>query len=162
MSVLGDIANALNSYPVDQATLDIVELQRDGDSSDTHISSGEHWKFKVKLTNNGHVNMTHVSLLIKGLNGTTVSESATGSFGDSMVVADLNPPGDDFRTTNFYFFKAPQVDKTVTKDLVQVQINDWNGNFDHYFSNHTLGVEAAEGKGIFYPKFIERAEVNAG
>ncbi|MDM0118018.1 hypothetical protein QTI66_38715 [Variovorax sp. J22R133] len=164
MTVLNDIAKAMNSYPLDETTLDIVEVANTSDSKDTHVSSGETWKFKVKLTNNGHVNMTHVSLKVTGMHGTKVSASATAGFSDSIVAADLNPlGGGDSRITNFMFFKPPIVGTTSSTDLLEVQINDWSGDdFNHMFSNHTLSVDKAADEGIVYAKERLTRELNPG
>ena len=83
-SILTDIANAFGSYPIDEVIVEIVDVALLSGTQPV-INTGETWKFKVIVVNNGHVNMTGVSLHILGLNGTQVSESPTTGFSNLLL-----------------------------------------------------------------------------
>lgn len=134
MSVLDDIANAMNSYPQDETTIEVVNVDRVGNSSDTAVNAGEIWEFHVKLTNNGHVDMTAVSLHVLGLNGTMVREKSTDTFVNSMVVGNLNPAGGGGSvTTRAFQFQAPPGTEPAGTELFHVHIQEWDAGsgFDH-------------------------------
>lgn len=138
MTVLTDIANAMDSYPTDEAAVSIVDVALQSGTLPA-ININETWKFKVKVENNGHVNMTGVSLHVFGLNGTQVSLSATTGFTTgTLTVGSLSVGGGGgSQKTDYVYFKAPSSAKPAGTLLVEAHIGDWNGNFEHYFTNHT-------------------------
>jgi len=164
MPVLTDIANELDRYPLDETTIEIIDVAREGSANDPDINDDETWKFKVKVTNNGHINMTGVSLHVQGLNGTLVSEDPVTGFANDMVVASLNPPGGgESRQTKFFYFKpGTAANPPVNTPLLNAHIHDWGANFDHYFSNHTKDETAASDIGIVYPRVTHSAVVFPG
>lgn len=162
MSVLDDIANAMNSYPRDETVIEIVNEGRVGSSTDTDVNSGEIWEFRIKLTNNGHVDMTNVPLHILGLNGTTVREKATDSFGPGMIVGNLNPLGGGSTVTSRAFqFQAPPGTEPAGTELFHVHIQDWEAGsgFDHFFTAHTKDDNDAAALGIVYPRKFFTSQV---
>jgi hypothetical protein len=162
MSVLDDIANAMDSYPRDETTIEVVNVDRVGNAADNDVNASEIWEFHVKLTNNGHVNMSGVSLHILGLNGTTVRETPTDSFGEGMIVGNLNPSGGGgVATTRAFQFKAPPGSEPAGTELFHVHIQEWAAatGFDHYFTNHTKDDGEAEEIGIVYPRAFFSSQV---
>jgi hypothetical protein len=143
MTVITDMANAIGSYPQDEVAISITDV-------DIHTGVGpainvdEVWKFKVNVTNNGHLNMTQVSLHVRGLNDVLVSKTAVGGFvsgfysDDAGLLIDIDGGGQSTKTDYFYFKPTDDTDNTVM-DLVTAHIYDWYGNFQHFFTNHTPG-----------------------
>ena len=162
MAVLTDIANELNRYPADQTTIEIVNVEKVGNPSDTDVNARENWQFQVKLTNNGHLDMSNVSVHILGLNGAKVRELSTDDFVDGIVVADLNPEGGGgVATSRAFQFKAPDGAKPAGTQMFHVHIEEWGAEagFAHFFSNHTKDDTAAQELGIVYPRAFHEAEV---
>src|SRR5262245_35798207 len=123
---------------MDETRIEIINVARYGDVSDTDINKKEVWKFQVRVTNDGQMNMTNVSLHILGINGTLVSESPTTGFAIDMTVANLNPVGGGgVSTSRDFYCKAPPDDKPAGTNLLGAPISDWGSNWDHSFSNHT-------------------------
>jgi hypothetical protein len=151
MTVLTDIANAMDRYPLDETTIDFVEVAAVDSVDGTAINANEKWKFKVKVTNHGHVNMTDVFLHVNGDNGAIASFSPTTGF-DKDLTLKVGPlkvdGGDGTATTDFLYFKAPPTTKAAGTSLLGAHIFDWNGNFDHYFTNHTKDEDHAT---VTYP-----------
>jgi hypothetical protein len=167
MSVIDDIAVAMDRYPEDETTIEIINVVRSDGSNDTDVNELENWDFNVKLTNNGHVNMSNVSLHVLGLNGTKVREKplageTPGAFVVGMVVGDLNPNGGgDSRTTRVLQFKAPPDTKPAGTQLLHAHVENWDAEtaFDHFFSNHTKSDTEATDLGITYPRAFHLAQV---
>src|SRR5262245_33558781 len=113
MSVLDDIADALNRYPEDETAIQVINVARANGSNDSSVNACEVWDFQVKLTNNGHVDMTNVSLHILGLAGTKVRVRAQpqqqpDAFVTGIIAGNLNPGGGGGTSTSEVFqFKAP-------------------------------------------------------
>jgi hypothetical protein len=168
MTVLNDIALAMNSYPRDETTITMINIVKTGDSTDTDVNEKEIWDFNVQLTNNGHVDMTDVSLHIKGLNGATVREKALpgqkpNDFGPEMIVGNLNPSGEGgSRISAVFQFRAPDAEKPAGTQLVHAHVQDWNAaaGFDHFFTAHTKNDNEATDLGIEYPRAFVTAKVN--
>lgn len=159
MTVLTDIANAMDSYPLDETTISIVDVALESGTAGV-INVNEVWKFKVKVTNNGHVNMTDVVLHVNGTNGTTISKKPTPSTGftKNTIKADaltINGGGGS-STTGYLYFTAPSTQKPAGTALLESHIFDWNANFDHYFTNHTKDEDNAT---VNYPSGTYLAEV---
>jgi hypothetical protein len=162
MAILTDIANELDRYPVDQTVIEIVNVEKKGDPADTDVNEREIWQFHVRLTNNGHLDMSNVSVHVLGLNGAKVRELPTDDFEDGMVVADLNPEGGGgVATSRVFEFKAPDGEKPAGTALLHAHIQTWGADagFAHFFSNHTKDVDQAAELGIVYPRTFHEAQV---
>ena len=48
MTVLSEIADAMNRYPQDETTIEIVNVAKVGDPGDTDVNEREVWEFHVK------------------------------------------------------------------------------------------------------------------
>src|SRR5262245_21837877 len=68
--------DAMHDYPEQFVVLEIVEVA----FPDTVLNTGEEGTFRVRLTNNGLLDMTDVTLKIRGLNGTLVKSGGAGDF----------------------------------------------------------------------------------
>jgi hypothetical protein len=157
MTVLTDIANAMNSYPLDETAIEILEPVLESGTAGV-INVNEVWKFKVKVTNNGHLNMTDVILHVNGTNGTTISKKPTTGFTEKTIKADpltVNGGGGS-STTGYLYFTAPSTQKPADTPLLESHIFDFNANFDHFFTNHTPDEDHAT---VSYPSGTYKAQV---
>jgi len=138
MAVLTDIANELDTYPIDEATVEIVDVALQSGTQPV-VNTSETWRFKVKVENNGHINMTDVSLHVFGVNGALVSQSpATGFTSGTLDVGALTVNGGGgSQKSDFLYFKAPPTAQPAGTVLVEAHVGRWSCNFDHYFTNHT-------------------------
>jgi hypothetical protein len=132
-SVLNQIAIELDNYPADEVALSFINVNPPG----AVINVGEVVPFQVRIENNGHINMTGVTLHVHGDNGTLVATTATGPFTSVVSVAGLTVNGGGSRDTGVLYFKAPSSTRPAGTDLLSTHVEEWFGNFDHYFTNHT-------------------------
>jgi hypothetical protein len=133
MTVLDDIAIALDAYATDEVSLSFINVNPPGNV----INVNEVVPFQVRIENNGHVNMTGVSLHVHGENGALVATAQAGPFNSVITVSGLTVNGGGSRDTGTLYFKAPSATKPAGTDLLSTHVEDWFGNFDHYFTNHT-------------------------
>ena len=75
MGFFDDFTNALETYPETGVQLEIVAVS----FPDSVLNVEETATFRVKVTNTGPLNLTDVSLRIKGLNGATVANNGAAS-----------------------------------------------------------------------------------
>jgi hypothetical protein len=158
MTVLTDIANAMDSYPLDETTIEIVDVAVQSGTG-PEINKNEVFKFKLKVTNNGHLNMTGVSLHVTGANGTTVStQPATGFTAGTLTVGSLTVNGGGASsTTSYLYFTAPPGAKPAGTVLLNFHIFDWSTDFvGHFISNHTKDEASAT---VVYPRETYAAQV---
>ncbi|HEV2927998.1 MAG TPA: hypothetical protein VGW74_04835, partial [Propionibacteriaceae bacterium] len=97
--------------------------------------------FRVKVTNTGPLNLTDVSLRIKGLNGATVANNGAASpFVSEFVtqtIASIAAHGGSQTTVGSPLkFKAPGSAQD-SLNLVRATLEDWNANPDHIFDGHS-------------------------
>ena len=139
MSVLNEIATALENYPADEVTLTAVDVNPPG----AVIDVNETVPFQIRIANNGHVNMTGLSLHVNGRNGATVSLSSNGPFVSGITVSGLTVNGGASLDTNTIYFKAPPTTKPAGTELLEFHVAEWFGDWVHMFGNHTNHSDAS-------------------
>jgi hypothetical protein len=148
MTILNDIAVALNSYLQDEVVVSIVDVAL-ADGTAGVININEKWKFKVKVENTGHINMTNVGLRVAGSNGTEVATSLNGSYSGGLTTGAYSISGGSSVTSSYFYFEAPTSQKPANTLLVVAHVADWTGNWDHMFSNHTQDGSDVEPTGRY-------------
>lgn len=161
MTVLTDIANALDTYPLDETTIAIVDVAVQTGTG-PEVNKNEIFKFKVRVTNNGHVNMTDVFLHVNGTDtsGTLVSFNPEKGFANNKTLK-VGPlvvnGGGASATTDYLYFKAPPTAMPAGTKLVESHIFDWSTDFvGHFISNHTKDEDSAT---VSYPNGTYAAQV---
>lgn len=136
MTILNDIAVGFDNYLQDEVVVSIVDVSL-ADGTAGVINVNEKWKFKVKVENTGHINMTNVSLRVAGSNGAMISTSLNGSYFGGLTTGSYSVNGGSSMTSSYFYFEAPASEKPAGTVLVVGHVADWTGNWDHMFSNHT-------------------------
>ena len=98
------------------------------------ININEKWKFKVKVENTGHINMTNVSLRVAGSNGAVISTSLNGSYYGGLTTGSYTVNGGSSMTSSYFYFEAPASEKPAGTVLVVAHVANWTGNWDHMFN----------------------------
>jgi hypothetical protein len=104
--------------------------------------------FEVKLTNNGPLNVTGVTVRIDGLNGAEVKDNNILAEYKSDFVWDnqggerptINGHGGELivpMSVGPFGFKAPARPSRDEKVLVKATLEDWNGDISHIMINHS-------------------------
>jgi hypothetical protein len=144
MAFFDDYTNAIEQYPDDHTTVEIVNVSVPG----TALNVGETGTFDVRLSNTGPLLMADVTVKIKGLNGVTVKDSgATAPFVTEFVTGvgafPIVPAHNAGTSENSgtYSFRAPNTAMAVT-DLIEVSLEDWTADFDHVHESHANGSAA--------------------
>jgi hypothetical protein len=138
-----DMLVALEAYPETYVTLEIIDVVAEDEGEVVNVR--DEWTFKVKLTNNGPLNLTGVTVRIDGVNGATVkAEGAAAQFA-SEFVWDLTPRptinGDGGElivpvTSLPFHFKAPATPQDE-KTLVKATLEHWDGDLSRIMINHS-------------------------
>jgi hypothetical protein len=148
VTILNDIAVALESYLQDEVVVSIVDVAPAAGTTPA-VNINEKFKFKVKVENTGHINMTNVSLRVAGSNGTEISTSLSGSYFGGLTTGAYTINGGSSVTSSYFYFEAPSTTKPVNTLLVVAHVADWTGNWDHMFANHTLDGSLVEPTGRY-------------
>jgi len=137
MAFFDDFATGISGYPGASVTLSIGSLVVQPPGTGGAVNVNEVWAFKITVTNNGHLNMTNVTLHYQGLNGATVAAAAAGPFSSSILTTATiaSVPAHSSVTTVNYFFKAPAAPTAGAQDLVDVHHNGWDANHDYLLTN---------------------------
>ena len=134
MSHIEDFATALQVYPSEYVTLEIVNFQR---PRDNHINVGETWTFQVTITNRGVLDMRNVKLHIEDSQWSALSQTDIFgnaiNFGSYLITAPLNVDAGQSLTTRTFYMRADQAtgdQGTANEDLFSVHISNWDANLD--------------------------------
>jgi hypothetical protein len=137
MSVIDDLTAAVETYPKTNVQVQIEDVEFPNEV----LNVNEEGSFKVRVTNNGPLNLTDVSVKVKGLNGVQVAPiSAAGvlqwheEFEEAL--GDVAGDGGSVASINFAF-KAPSKPSETLEDLFKVSLQDWNANLDRILNAHT-------------------------
>jgi len=137
MGILQDLDAAIRSYIADSVGLDVVDVTTQGSS----INIQEVCGFQARVSNNGLLKMTDVSLQIDGLNGTLLSTSSTGPWSPSLTVNSLSVPAGAVRDTASLHFKAPGSPQPVYTTLVNVRVKNWKADLTGLLDGSSTGEQ---------------------
>lgn len=137
MAFFDDMTTALRTYPVANVVLEIVEVDIPG----TVLNTAEQGTFRVRVTNSGPLNMTGVTLRIRGQNGATVAANNIPAPFVSEFVTQVLPPinghgGSQLTIGSPLKFKAPAGGQS-SKPLVKATLEAWDANLDHILLGHS-------------------------
>jgi len=142
MSLIDDLRNAVDAYETDQCATEIVDFAITGNGGSI-LNVGETFQFKVKVTNQGPLDMKNVRLRANGTSFADVALS-TGSFGSSALSSSFNLDAHQNHTTGLFRGKC-KASTSGAKDIATARVDSWDASLDHILIDHT-GAGAAEGK----------------
>lgn len=151
MALFDDMTNEVATYPVNNVTLEIVDVTFPG----SVLNTREEGTFRVKVSNKGPLNLNNVKVRITGKNGATVAgNGAVTTFVSELVTLPMATIGGHVGTgivpddpTRPLKFKAPQ-DEQGRKTLLAATIDAWDADFDHMLVDHSDPLPDAP-KGLF-------------
>ena len=146
-----DMTAAVEAYPAASVDLEIIDVVVPG----SVLNVSETASFRVKVTNRGPLEMTGVTLRIKGLNGATVKQNgAAAPFVPEFVttasqLATVAAHGGSQTTNGSPFsFKAPGTQQPANT-LVQVTLEDHDFTLNHILNGHSDPLLSGPPKGTF-------------
>jgi hypothetical protein len=153
-----DFRAAMHDYPEQFVRLEIVDVDIPGNVLNTR----EEGKFMVQLTNNGLLDMTDVTLKVRGLAGTLVKTggAADREFREELTIAmdsDTIPGQGGVSLTNGskLQFKAPAGTKPEGTALFKATIDAWNGSLVRILNSHSHPEPVAPA-GIYENEIVDR------
>lgn len=172
MAFFDDMTTALQDYPASNVVIEIIDVVL---SSGNVLNTTEQATFKVKVSNNGPLNLTGVTLRIKGVNGAKLKSNGIavppvvvlpavrapapsigarapapplGLFVDELVSKVLPTIGGHVgsQTTETFTMKAPP-DATVgpAENLVKASLEAWDAELAHILVGHSDPQGAVNG-----------------
>lgn len=135
MPVIQDLVSELATYPDEQVRLQIIDFQEPG----SVINPGEICTFRVRVNNNGHLNMQNVSLHINGTSGITqISQTdilgTPINFSGGITTSPLSINAHSSVTTRTFYMKALRA--TASTRLIEIHLADWDASLDHLLRMH--------------------------
>ena len=148
MSILDDLADAIQAYPREHLTLEIFGVDAPGASG--VIDEDDDVTFDIRITNTGVLDVKQLSLLVEGLHGTEVKSNGAAAQWDSFFLLDGSYIGDivarnpdEFVEKNNFHFRPTSASPTVVKDLVKVSVAGWNTDFVHIQNAYSVAAPNA-------------------
>ena len=146
MPYFDDFANAVEAYPALSVNLSIVDRVVQAPGTPGAVNVNEVFAFQVRVANNGHLNLTNVTLHVEGRNGATVSSNAAGPFGTSIIsptITAVNAHGSQDSAN--LFFKAPNGARPAETALVRAHISAYDVNLSHILNSHSGHADPPSG-----------------
>lgn len=144
MAFFDDMAVALETYPVTDVELSIVDVVTPGSA----LNTGEVSTFRVQVTNRGPLNLTGVTVRVAGQHGATVANNAVSPFVSEFVTQELPPinghGGSQLTVGGPLKFKAPAAAQ-ASSTLVKATIEAWDANLDHMLIGHSDPLDPPKG-----------------
>jgi hypothetical protein len=159
-----EFTTAVATYPETNVAIGIVEVAF---TSGNALNISEDATFKVKVTNNGPLDLTDVTVRVKALNGAKLKAPLTPAPNPTPVpvartqaAATVIGLVDDLvseaiplvrghggtGTTEIFTFKAPANDSNGnTRNLVKASLEGWNGSLNHMLLGHSDPLESVNG-----------------
>jgi hypothetical protein len=141
-----DFLAAMHDYPEQYVTLEIVEVDFPNDA----LNTSEEGSFRVRLTNNGLLDMTDVSLKVRGLAGTLVKTGGAADFDYRQeLTIDMDSDtivgggGVSLTQGSKLRFKAPASAKPAGTQLFKATISSWNGTLVRLLNGHSHAEDLA-------------------
>jgi hypothetical protein len=138
---LANFATAVREYPKDSVTLQIVDRAPVDPPTGPNVNTNEIWKLRIRVRNNGHLDMTGVALRITGQNGVKVNTTnapephtwptSLAAFGNLNIKAHNDTP------SGFIYFFSPAGAQPAGTDLVCAQIARFDVNLNHILIDHS-------------------------
>jgi hypothetical protein len=160
MAFFDDMKDELKIYPVDNVLIEIVDFDEPGDA----YNIDEEASFKVKVTNTGPLNLTDITLRIKGQHGATLkrppltipntpprreARATVSQFVDELVSKVLPEVrgGGGSATSESFTLKAPPAPQG-SQTLIKATLEAWNANLNHILVDQSEPLPDAP-KGTF-------------
>ena len=153
MAFFSDFALGIQEYPAASVTLTISPpTLKVGTLGAVNIN--EVWSFKVRVTNDGSLNMKNVKLHVVGLSGATVSDTfAADAFSTSVISSAITiVSAKNSAPTAELYFKAPPNPSMGVVDLVDVHLYEWDADLSYLLnvlSVHTISPNAKITQQVF-------------
>jgi hypothetical protein len=134
MGFFDDMNAALETYPETDVELEIFDVFIGGEDA---INVGETGGFRVRVTNNGPLDLKDVTVRVKGLNGTTVEDNVPGAelveeFVTATAFSLIEAQGGSVFTSPRLSFKAPsEPSDGEPQNLIKVTLEDWDASLNH-------------------------------
>jgi len=143
MGLIDDLKNAIDNYETDNCRTEIVDFTMSSGQSVLNVNEG--FMFRIKVTNQSHLDMRSVKVRAIGTSYADVGLFPPMSGYSSYVISGaFNLDAHQSYTTGYFSGKAKAVTNGV-KDIVTARIESWDANLEHILIDHT-GAGAAEGK----------------
>lgn len=142
MAFFDDMAKAIQTYPDANVKIEIIDFQQDG----TDLNVNEEATFKVRITNNGPLDMKGVRVHVTGQNGTRVRNfEGMIQAGQDVWVGDrqsvlldaLAGNGSKATLIETFKLKAPKT-KAGKEDLVTVSLDEWDADLTAMFNGQSV------------------------
>ena len=143
MSFINDLKNAIDNYETDNCNTQILSYSLIG-AGQTVLNVGDRFRFKVKVTNQSHLDMVNVRVRIVGSSHASLEFPPFWWETAQVNTPAFSLPAHQTYTTGYYYGRAKVVTSGV-EQIVTARINSWDASLHHLLYDHT-GYGAKEGK----------------
>ena len=135
MGVISDLKQELQNYPTSNCKTEIVGYVFTGQGARLDVE--ETFKYRVRVTNEGELDMKNVMVQTLGTRYADVSQSS-GSYGSSANAGGTRSldAGESF-TTGYFRGKAKVETDGEEKVIVKARITRWDADLSHLLKDHT-------------------------
>jgi hypothetical protein len=129
MTVIDDLEAAVSAYATNNCKTEIVGWQLDQGGGSV-LNVGETFRFRVRIKNEGLLDMKNVKVTAQATEFAIVAPSANGQFAVAAASSPFDLDAQQVHQVDFRG-KATKVTGATEKEIVTAQISSWNASLDH-------------------------------
>lgn len=146
VSVIDELEIAIRHYATDKVKTEIVDFSIWSGHDEYKLDTNERFTFRVKVTNQGSLDMKNVVVQVKGSAWAEVAYPVTATeFGLTAIAPRVDVPANAEPVCTKYFMgKALKHTPTAGADIVTANILSWDASLEHLLTDCS-GQGAPEG-----------------
>jgi hypothetical protein len=129
MTVIDDLEAAVSAYATDKCKTEVIAFTLDQGSGSV-LNVGETFRFRVRVTNQGLLDMKNVRVTAQATEFTRVAPANSDQFAIAANSALFDLDGQQNRQVDFRG-KATKATGAAEKDIVTALISSWNASLEH-------------------------------
>jgi hypothetical protein len=140
MGMIDDLLTAINEYPSEDVAISVAEFNEPGG----HINTGETCNFKVRIQNNGQLDMKDVRLHLEGTRFARITASnflgIPFGFSGSTITGGQNIDSHSSKTFGTFYMRADAATPdggAANRDLFTIHISSFDAGLDHVLRDHS-------------------------
>ena len=135
MGMIDDLLSAIDDYPEESVEISIVDFREPG----THINVNETCSFRVRVENNGPLDLDDLILHIESSGFTRVGRTPL-AFSDVISSGRRDVDAHSSVTYGTFFMRADSATGNqgqLEEDLISVHISGFNASLQHILRDHS-------------------------
>lgn len=131
------LKNDVENYVKDRVDTSIIDFSIEPPGGQKLNNGGEIFKYKVRVINQGELNMRNVRVLVKGTPRYADVSQWNGPYSSSALSSPFNLDAHQTYTTSYFYGRTTSNITNGPEVIVIARIDSWDANLDHILITHS-------------------------